>query len=362
MGSRVGALHSQAAGTGNPVGLIDLLRGAGLASPISTVASGFKRAVKPEILVPGGRRYYRLRPEAGGTSAVFEIASAVGQPGQLVAACHLTGGSNQHATRTCGSSNAAALTTRRAAFLIDRIRELRGEPGGESVSDLRTAVIVKAMLVHGASWGDLPSLFEEVFDDLDTGVERWRRIRRNCAQFVGYGPSDFDRGTVCSDQRVILLGSGEIGDGDGHIFSVPLPPALHAVTVLRRLTITLAWLSPINPRNRGYRVAQLWFDPPRRQFNVRRSDAEHDTVRRGTVQHEVLEGDEAISIVDGDILPVQVNCRPDAATKITGAIPYALLVSLETAEPLGVSIYDQIRAKIEAVHAPVPVRAVGREG
>jgi hypothetical protein len=56
-------------------------------------------------------------------------------------------------------------------------------------------------------------------------------------------------------------------------------------------------------------------------------------------------------------MPVQVNCRPEAASKINAPVPYALLVSLETAQPLAVSIYAQVKAKIDALHVPVPVRA-----
>jgi len=110
--------------------------------------------------------------------------------------------------RACGSSNAAALTTRRAAQLIDRLRELQAEPGGTALIDARMAVILKAMLVHGASWDDRYDLFDRVFDGLDNGPERCWRIKRACAQFLGYGHADFDRGTVCTDQRVIVLGCG----------------------------------------------------------------------------------------------------------------------------------------------------------
>ena len=80
--------------------------------------------------------------------AVLLIAAPVSaQPGQLVAACHPAGISNQHAVRVCGSSNAAALTTRRAAQMVERLRELQAEPGGAALSDARMAVILKAMLV-----------------------------------------------------------------------------------------------------------------------------------------------------------------------------------------------------------------------
>ena len=353
----VGALHAQAGPLGNTGVLIDLLRGAALPSPAMPVASGFRRSVKPEILVPGGRLHLE-KPllTAGATSTTLKVSGAAAQPGQLVAACDPSGNSNSKAIRLCGSSNAAALTTRRAAQMIEQLRELQAEPGGAALTDARMAVILKAMLVHGASWGDCEDLIDQVFAGPDVGAKRWHRIKRYTAQFFGYGAADFDRGTVCSDQRVIVLGCGELKAEEGHVYNVPLPAALSAQTVKRRLTITLAWFTPINPRHRSYRVADLWFDPPFKHLSVKRADADHDAVTRGTVQHEVLEGTNAVPYTDGDTMPVQVNCRREASSRINAAVPYALLVSLETAQPLAASIYTQVKAKIDVLHLPVSVR------
>jgi len=122
----VGALHSQTAPDGNTGAMVDLVRGAALPSPVSSVASGFRRAIKPEVLVAGGRRHYVPRLQTGtSANAEFQISPITAQPGQLVAACHPAGISNQHAARASGTSNAAALTTRRAAQLIERISQLR---------------------------------------------------------------------------------------------------------------------------------------------------------------------------------------------------------------------------------------------
>lgn len=88
---------------------------------------------------------------------------------------------------------------------------------------------------------------------------------------------------------------------------------------------------------------------------MKRADADHDAVTRGTVQHEVLEGTNAVPITDGDMMPVKVNCRPEASSKIKTPVLYALLVSLETAQPLAASIYAQVKAKIDGLHVPVPI-------
>lgn len=355
----VGALHAQVGPQGNAGALIDPLRGAALPSPAMPVASGFRRSVKPEILVRGGRLHME-KPlfTVGATSTTLKTSGAASQPGQLVAACDPTGNSNSKAIRLCGSSNAAALTTRRAAQMIERLRELQAGPGGAAITDKHIAAILKAMLVHGASWGDNQELLNRVFDGPDNGQQRRWWIKRACAQFFGYGPADFDRGTVCTDQRVIVLGCGELRAEEGHVYKVPLPPTLGAQTVKRRLTLTLAWFTPIKPRHRNYGLADLWFVPPESHLRVSRQDSDHHSVKRGTIQHEVLEGSDAVPIADGDTMPIQVNCRSDAGAGLYAAVPYALLVSLETANPLAASIYAQVKAKIEALHVPVQVRSV----
>lgn len=350
----VGGLHDQDQADTRTGHLIDLLRQAPLPSPFNPVASGFRRGIKPEILVPAGRRHYAAR--IGGTNAEFEISNAAAQPGQLVASPGGNAVPPNHAVRTSGTSNAAALTTRRAIQLTSLLDILRSEADGHALDEDRTAVILKAMLVHGASWGNWQAILDQVFDGPDDGQQRWRRIKRACAQFLGYGPVDFDRGNVCSDQRVIMLGSDQLEANKAHVYRIPLPPALHAQTVSRRLTITLAWLSPTNPRHRQYRAADLWFDPPCHDLRMSRRDADHDSVTRGTIQHEILEGRSAIAINMGDTIPIQVNCRPDGTTRLPALIPYALMVSLEVAEPIGVSIYDQSQVAMEALREASRVR------
>lgn len=359
----IGALHDQVKTVHNAGRLVDLLRGAALPSPVSSVASGFRRAIKPEILVPGGTRYYspKMQTDAD-ASAEFEIVNAAAQPGQLVASPGGTAVPPTHAVHVSGTSNAAALTTRRAAQFIGRIEELRNEPGGEILTDHRTAVIVKAMLVHGASWGEAYELINRVLDGPDYGLKRWRRIKRACAQLFGYGIADFERGAVCTNQRVIMLGCADLNADEGHDYQVPLPPALSAQPVSRRLAITLAWLTPVNPRHRNYCVSDLWFDPPKTSLQVKRTDVDHDAVRRGTVQHEVLEGDKIVAITEGDALSIRVNCRADAGVKLPAPIPYALMVSLETARGLSVSVYEQVRIALDRIRAATRVRPKVRAG
>ncbi len=121
--------------------------------------------------------------------------------------------------------------------------------------------------------------------------------------------------------------------------------SLSSKRVRRRLVISLAWLTPTKPDHRLYRSAALWFDPPRDVLLVERQEVHGRAVRRGTIQHEVLDGDQAAPFVDGDELQVQVSCRAHAG-ELDEPVPYALIVTLEVAEAIDLPIYDEIRARI----------------
>ena len=159
----------------------------------------------------------------------------------------------------------------------------------------------------------------------------------------------------CTEERITVVGFGKLDDGEGHVFSLPLPPCLSGVGDARRLTITLAWLSPVNPSRRGYRVAQLWFDPrntvaPDRQF------ADHRAVQRGTAQHEVLVGERATVFQDGEAIAIQVSCRADAG-EVPAPIPYGLAISLEMVEGvqprlMPYPVYHEVRERL-AIRVPV---------
>jgi len=354
----VGSLHAQ----GTPVGatgqLSDLLRGSGLPSPINSVASGFRRAVKPELLVPGGVQHYSRRIEVGNTSR-FHVPHIANQPGQLFAAPGGTAVPPQNTARNCGSSNSAALTSRAAHNYVDEILALRATPGGEQLSDERFAVLLKAMLIHGAAWGERGNLITDVFGaGIADPLERWRITKRACAQFLGYGVPDFSRALLCSDQRVVVIGTSQLEVDEGHVYRLPLPTALNARVLKRRLTATLAWLTPSNQRHRNYATADLWFEVPMDSLQLKRLDADHEVVRRGTVQHEIMEGEAAVPIAAGDSLEITVSCRAEAG-RLQEHVPYALIVSLEVAQPLGVDIHEQVRVALDRLRPPVAVRPVG---
>ena len=201
-------------------------------------------------------------------------------------------------------------------------------------------VLLKALLVHGADWGDAGTLYESIIRNPQNG----RTWRNDVGRSLGYGETDLGKVMVCTNQRVTVLGIGSLSDGAAEEFTLPLPPGLSAVTDRRRLTVTLAWLTPVNCRRQNYRVAHLWFNP-KNDLAPNRICADHNAVQRGTIQHEVLEGEKAVDFQDGETVVIRVNCRADAGD-IPEPIRYALAVTLEVAEGIDIQVYQEVRDRL----------------
>jgi hypothetical protein len=243
---------------------------------------------------------------------------------------------------TRGTSNATALATRCAAQIYEQLQTLKASPGGDQLDEESVAVVVKVLLVHGASWGQPAETIQKALTNSDTG---WQEAQRLQSRFLGYGAVDPDRTMAATDQRATIIGWGKLPSDKAHVFDVPLPPCLSAGKFSRRLTVTLAWLSPINTRHKNYRKAQLWFDVNADDLGVDTSDVGSDSARRGTVEHRVFEGQKVRAFVDHQRLSIRVNCR-DGAGQCDEEIPYGLAVTLEVAEGLLLPLYAEIAERI----------------
>lgn len=346
----VGAVHNDKSVARHLSLRIDPLRSSSLPSPINAQGPGFRRSVKPDFLHDGGRQTYRDR--IGTEKATLTLSTApAAPPGQRVAAPSRVAGELTNTVYACGTSNAAALTTRTAAQLYELLSDLRQEPGGDLLDERYSAVLLKALLVHSANWGDAAEIFEGVLDATDA---YHRKLA--LARMLGYGVIRPERVFECTEQRATVIGAGELGSGKAHVYSLPLPPGLSGRTVWRRLIVSLAWMTPINPVHRAYRKAALWVEAVdetgevediERILGVTRREVHWQTARNGTLQHEVFEGNRATALVDGDQLMIKVNCRPDAGD-FTENIPYGLVVTLEVAEGVDIPIYAQVRDRIRS--------------
>jgi hypothetical protein len=337
----VGAAHSDASGPINVSGWVDPYSMPGMPSPINAQGMGYRRCIKPDVLMAGGRILVRETiPSRNEGSLPLEVFKYTARPGAKVAAPGSLPGDTGAMRYIRGTSVATALTTRAAVQLHEIVDELRNEPDGHTIAIVPMATWVRTMLVHAATWSAADVIEATLRTDKNA-----RGYREYVTRLVGYGEIDRDRLGVCTDHRVTALGGGALGADQANVHRFPLPPSLAGKAGWRRLTLTLAYFTPINPMHQGWRRAHLWFEPPQGQLSIARTQADWKATLRGTVQHEILEGSKADAFLDGSALEIKVSCR-ETAGSLEETVPYALAVSLEVAEEIGVPIYDEIQQRI----------------
>ncbi len=280
--------------------------------------------------------------------------------GLLAAALDPRAADLTRASLTWGTSAATALVTRAGHRIYDVLLDNAEGSRHSDVPPEYFPLLIKALLVHGASWGDKSHLLNALGPH---GQGKHHERTDNVARFIGYGYLDVPRVLECTANRATLLGHGTISTGNALLYRVPLPVGLNSTTEFRAVTVTLAWFSPVNPRHQGYRMAALEASPGGdREFSLGVDRAgvpqpNDKAAKRGTVFHERREGEKAASFIDDGDLLVRVSCRTPAG-EYDQPIPYALAISLEVGIASTIQVYDDVRAAIDARVRP-PVPAIG---
>jgi hypothetical protein len=345
----VGAAHSDLSdATVMEDGRVEPFVSRDLANVISAVGSGVRRSVKPDLLFPGGRQMLRPEPDGNGDAQTLSVSMTRRAPGVKHATVGATGGDLKALAYASGTSVATALAGHRAGELLTQLDELRAD-APDAPGDDFDAVLLKAALAHAARWGNARSVIDATQEDLQR-----IRSRAAVARLVGYGLSGPLSPLDCNEHRVTVFTAGSLVDGKEDVFRLPLPASLASSTTRRRISLTLAWLTPINPAHRHYRRAALKLGAEGYSgFLGKRSDAEINLASRGTLQHEVFESERATPFASGSAIELLVSCRADAGS-LEGSVPYALFATMEIPEGVGVSIYQEVR---QALRVPVQVRA-----
>lgn len=307
---------------------------------------GVDRSVKPDLHHMGGRALY-TRPVSNlyasdETTTVKLTPTLVSGPGLMVAAPGRAGG-NSDAVFTVGTSNATALVTREASLLFDIL-----EAGNQNSEDSPLPapqyhpLLVRALLAHATSWGKWE---EQLRHELS--LNSWD-ARRRLTALLGYGRLDTNRLGAAATNRAVLVSGGAIKCDERHTYELPLPPSLRARADWHRFTITLAYMAPTAGNLNRYRRAKVYFTTPDTKFaGGDRIEAEHNAVRRGSLQHEILEGNRAMVFGDGESFPIHVECMGNAQRlPADETVRYALVVSVETAEQTSTTIHDEVQLKL----------------
>lgn len=325
-----------------PPALYDLLQTPGIFSPINPITLGRKSSIKPEVMMPGGRLLYVDHTLTDVQDAVFAPYpnSSVG-PGIKSALPSRNFGELNRYGFTAGTSNAAAMATRRLAQLYNTIQSLKAFDTKNALGNAPISVVLKALLVHGAEHSD------SVTDVLKTALktkQNSRTFKSDIDQFLGFGLVDEKRIHACRDDQATLIYTGKIKDEESHLYKLPLPPSLSATTHERRVIVTLAWMTPVNSSHPDYRLAQLWVDYPKDVLKADQGDYYQHHMINGTVYHDVRKGKKAPIFTDGDELEIRVNCH----SRIDGEsleIPYALVVTLDSPGS-GLGIYGEVKSRL----------------
>lgn len=351
----VGSTHSDASPPGYRLGARRDLLPAGptgsdaFASPINTLGMGYRQSIKPDILTDGGRVLFNPRPgNSGAAPSLWRHAvSPVSVPPGILAASPGVGGSNTGQQYIHGTSASAAIISHHMGSVMEYLETLQDAGGTQLESDLH-AIVAKAMVVHSSRIPPSSQLLRNILAESVSS----RRLRGSLSRFYGYGVLDPDGLTAGNLSKVTCLGAGVLLPEQGHEYAVPLPPSMSGIVTLRRVTITVASLLPTRPRDRRHRASEVYFLPPTDDLLVARVDSDHHGVRRGSVQHEVLEGNQALAFVDGDVMRIKVSCR-----SLTGShkdpASYGLAVTIDCPES-GLPIHAEVASRVSLA---VEVRA-----
>lgn len=303
-----------------------------LPATYSRFGGGKNRSLKPDAILQGGKVFYRSNI-FGSQPAEIHLPdkNPRGIGHKAVSA------STPTSTITLsGTSNSTALASRLCAQLLENLHRHIAVPSDYD------AVAAKCLFIHSCDWGNLGKELQIKY------VPQSGKEKEKVARWIGYGYPIIERSLFCEDNRVTLVGYGSISQNNYVEFRFPLPNCLQAQHLEKKLTITLAWMSPIDVNTKKYRLANLEFKSNCDDVGLvqsTRQEADNNISRRGTVQHEVFKGSSASAYGDGTDLVIKVLCKKE--DKLSVPIKYVLMATLEVAPETGLPIYQEVAARLQ---------------
>ena len=181
----------------------------------------------------------------------------------------------------------------------------------------------------------------------------WEHERDEISRFLGFGRPDIERVVDCAENRATLIGWNTIGSKQTDRFAVPLPAELEGTAGFRALSVTIAWLTPITPSHRMYRLAKFKAGPGSdKKFSIGAGNAKqqpsHNALGKGTVYHHRWEGEDATQFVDNGNLLLDITCLP-AAGELDDSIDYAVVATLEVGQTVAVPVYERVRERLREI-------------
>jgi hypothetical protein len=310
----------------------------------SRVGPGLRRSTKPEVLFAGGREHVRFDPNEP-PPRLFAHPHPSRFWGLKVAAPPEGGIAGEHFT--VGTSAATALATHTAHRIFDELEGAYPQLIGPMPLHQRAALL-KALLVHSASWRDSHVFIRSIVDpDLSLHHEHWRR---EVCRHIGYGFIDPEDAIACAGDRATMWATGELGPEGSVIFDLPVPAVIASNAEFREVRATLAWFTPIRPGHLAYRAVKLKIaslEPDSREIfgvNTTSDQPSNSQSESGTIVHRRWR-DSRIGDISGQAtVPLQIQRERDQGTPLDAPIPFGLAVTIEM--PGHLQVYSQVRASI----------------
>lgn len=315
-------------------------------NPSSALGPGYAKSVKPDILMPGAKEYVSF--VASGATLSVRPSGPARAHGLKVAAPPRNGGESvEH--YTSGTSAAAALASRTCHQIHDALETAYGDVF-TSLNHAQRATLLKALLVHTASWPQAASeLIKQALGPHDN--RQHVRQKDNIRRFLGYGLADPDAAVACTEDRATFWASGTLPPDQAVTIQVPIPICINGQAKLHALHATLAWFTPVLPGRQSYRAVRLTLAESDELSSLRvaaaKAQPDQNQGRRGTVISRRWEGARAPVIGENQVVTLTVQRQPDQGAAIDEPIPFALAVTLTM--PGVAQIYDEVRARLAIV-------------
>lgn len=309
----------------------------GLPSPISAIGFGYNKTINPDLYFNGGRKFLVEDVVKGKMKWLNNTYS----PG-CKSASPMSDGVTDGCAFTFGTSDAAAQITHEVGICYETLEHIFSPSNELNLPHDYIAVILKSMLCHSASWGSVGNELSSYVCESDKKLSRW----------LGNGIPDVARVQECAKNRVTLIGYGDLSIDEAHLYRLPLPFNFSTEKIMKKLTVTMAYMAPTNSSKQRYRSTKLWFDILGiDKLKLDRQNTDWQMVQKSTLQHEIFSGEKAVVWDENNMLEIKVSCKEDG-TKVNEKIPYSLFVTFEVAEGIDLDVYTSIE---NAIKIAVPV-------